>query len=1127
MIAGYIRPDVGNVSLNGQDITRLPVRHRMDLRLGHFPRGLGLPGEGAHALARFLLPLRHATRQLLGQLTPEAQIRARLRGMPLHPSLGRRLTQTERWHHADKVLEQFQLTALRSTPIAHLAGGEQRRLEIALCLAGEPLAVVLDEPFTGIDAPTVAHIHRILEELSRKGIGIILTDQNAREVLTIVDRAYLLQEGQVVTHSTREQLRCDPVAISDYLGPVAISDYLGKTYQESTATLTTAEKLAGGTKAAPLLELQGVVKYRRRRKLIDRVDLDVHAGEIVGLLGKNGAGKSTAVQMASGHLKPDVGKVIFNGTDITRSPAYQRARAGIGTVQQVSSVFRRLTVEQNLLAAIEATPVSRSLGRQMTRSERRERTDLMLAQFGLTHLRKNNAGRLSGGEKRRLEIARCLVCDPLLILLDEPFTGIDPQTIEDIQTIIRGLRDQGIGILITDHRARELLSLTDRCYVIHEGKVLTSGTSQQVIHDPVAIEEYLGNSFDEAALDHVVRQEKDHRLVEQMRTGDAAAAAELLRRGPAVVPVLLEALERRDVELRRRAFELLQRLVPGAAFDPYAPEGQRKQQIAFLRSSSSKGEPASNEYPKPGEYRPDPGRQATHTTDVNVTPENPQEPDESPPIDRPATTPLFLEGRLPLHVRLRDRVALEVRVVSQFRVVSQPASGVRAPLRDISPDPGGTEVLLVLNSPALTPVSENFRRVRVLPAVGSDWTLFELEARLTGVHIVEVTAYEGGAFLGNLRLQVTVDVQTQTGPTRQSTTPMVQRLREPGEVTLRIDYDDRENVYRYLLIDGTLGGPYLARGDRLKRTPQQAVEDLVCQMNKLARGKMPFGMAETRTYLKNKGIELWREFIPEEMQRRFWQLHSRITRMIILSQDDPVPWELLYPFARDGDAGFLVEQFPVARWVPEAPTSGDLSVGHAHFVVPDAGLPRASAEVEELRALMKERGVTGTEPIQELQQLLGLFSKTPFQLLHFACHNSFHPDSPNSSEIIMGRQPFQPTFLQEHADRFRPSSPLIFMNACRTDGQAPSYTRLAGWARSFLAAGAGAFIGSLWEVRDKTAGPFAREFYRALLQEATLGDALKAARGAIRDAPGDPTWLAYTLYGDPAARVSWRPTNGC
>src|SRR5437588_4178812 len=238
-----------------------------------------------------------------------------------------------------------------------------------------------------------------------------------------------------------------------------------------------------------ILEVQGLVKYYKKpgslifgpyRKVVDGVNFEVQLGEVVGLLGPNGAGKTTSFRMATGQVAPNEGRVTFNGQDVTLLPMYRRARLGMGYLSQETSVFRKLTVEQNILAILEAMPVYRTLGRRLTRAERHEKADKVLEKFGLTHLRKNNAARLSGGEKRRLEIARCLVCDPLLILLDEPFTGIDPQTIADIQQIVRGLREQGIGILVTDHRVREILMVTDRSYLIKAGKVLTSGTPQQI-----------------------------------------------------------------------------------------------------------------------------------------------------------------------------------------------------------------------------------------------------------------------------------------------------------------------------------------------------------------------------------------------------------------------------------------------------------------------------------------------------------------------------------------------------------------------------------------------------------------------------------------------------------------------
>src|SRR5947209_10409673 len=250
----------------------------------------------------------------------------------------------------------------------------------------------------------------------------------------------------------------------------------------------------------PLLEVRGLVKYYGRRKVVGGVDFQVDAGEVVGLLGPNGAGKTTSFRMTTGQITPHAGTVWFNGQDVTELPMFKRARLGMGYLSQETSVFRRLTVEQNILAILEAMPVCRSLGRGLSRKERWERTDAVLEQFGLTRVRKNNAARLSGGEKRRLEIARCLVCEPLLILLDEPFTGIDPKTIADIQEIVRDLRHQGIGILLTDHNVREALKITDRSYLIKDGKVRAHGTPQQIVHDEIAINEYLGRNFNDDAL---------------------------------------------------------------------------------------------------------------------------------------------------------------------------------------------------------------------------------------------------------------------------------------------------------------------------------------------------------------------------------------------------------------------------------------------------------------------------------------------------------------------------------------------------------------------------------------------------------------------------------------------------
>jgi len=230
-----------------------------------------------------------------------------------------------------------------------------------------------------------------------------------------------------------------------------------------------------------------LVKTYRGRNVVDGVSLSVGKGEIVGLLGRNGAGKTTTFYMVVGLVRPRRGRVMLGDRDITRLPMYQRARAGIGYLAQEASVFRKLTVEQNLRLVMEMN--------RLSRAEQDKRIDQLLEEFTITHLRKEMGFSLSGGERRRVEIARCLATNPTFILLDEPFTGIDPIVVSDIQEIIRHLKNRGIGILITDHSVRETLAITDRAYIIVEGKIRTAGTPEQILNDPVAKEHYLGNHF--------------------------------------------------------------------------------------------------------------------------------------------------------------------------------------------------------------------------------------------------------------------------------------------------------------------------------------------------------------------------------------------------------------------------------------------------------------------------------------------------------------------------------------------------------------------------------------------------------------------------------------------------------
>ena len=237
----------------------------------------------------------------------------------------------------------------------------------------------------------------------------------------------------------------------------------------------------------PILRSDNIVKIYGKRRVVDSVTIKIRQGEIVGLLGPNGAGKTTTFYMIVGMIRPNAGRIYLNEMDITGQPMYRRARLGIAYLSQEASVFRRLTVEENILAILETLPYSRE--------ERKKRAHQLLTELGVEHLARSKAYNLSGGERRRVEIARALVTQPKFILLDEPFAGVDPIAVEDIQRIIGGLKEKGIGVLITDHNVHETLSITDRAYLLYDGRVLKAGTADYLANDAEARKLYLGDKF--------------------------------------------------------------------------------------------------------------------------------------------------------------------------------------------------------------------------------------------------------------------------------------------------------------------------------------------------------------------------------------------------------------------------------------------------------------------------------------------------------------------------------------------------------------------------------------------------------------------------------------------------------
>ena len=261
----------------------------------------------------------------------------------------------------------------------------------------------------------------------------------------------------------------------------------GKTGVKPSDKATVARLKASGDEGTLVLSTDNLVKKYRQRTVVNHVSINVHQGEIVGLLGPNGAGKTTTFYMTTGLVTPNEGRVFLNDVDITTLPVYRRAQLGVGYLPQEASVFRPLSVEDNIRTVLEMT--------DLTPAEQKDRLEQLISEFHLQKVRKNLGNRLSGGERRRTEIARGLAINPHFIMLDEPFAGVDPIAVEDIQSIVYSLKSKNIGILITDHNAPETLSITDRAYLLFEGKILFQGTSEELAENPTVRDKYLGHNF--------------------------------------------------------------------------------------------------------------------------------------------------------------------------------------------------------------------------------------------------------------------------------------------------------------------------------------------------------------------------------------------------------------------------------------------------------------------------------------------------------------------------------------------------------------------------------------------------------------------------------------------------------
>ena len=423
---------------------------------------------------------------------------------------------------------------------------------------------------------------------------------------------------------------------------------------------------------------------------------------------------------------------------------------------------------------------------------------------------------------------------------------------------------------------------------------------------------------------------------------------------------------------------------------------------------------------------------------------------------------------------------------------------------------GGTTVTILVQAPpglrAFGPLEQTLR----VPEEGDSEPLrFAFRASAPGLHRVRAMAFAGGTFLGELETEVAVQPGGPTVEGQPVSAALTEVAPRYGEVTLQVRTDGGRTVFQ-LLSDMCLFEPVLAEAPAGE--PPAAVERAIATLKQLAIGRGPYSGDLARRWMQETGIGLWHGVVPGLIQEQYWQVRDHITSFTIATSHDVIPWELLYPLRPGSDDGFIVEQFPVLRRVFGQRRSDRVTIAPCTYVVSGRAPANTRQEIEALHAVLGTAGV-----VEDLEALLTMLSSGDCGPLHFVCHNSFSPEA--GSSIAMNGGPFVPGLLNSAAIRrsLAANSPLVFLNACRTAGTALEYSTMTGWAQQFMAAGAGAFVGTLWPVRSESAGAFAATFYACLRAGDSLGAAaLDARRSAIQDGP-DPTWLAYTVYGDPRA----------
>jgi hypothetical protein len=483
-----------------------------------------------------------------------------------------------------------------------------------------------------------------------------------------------------------------------------------------------------------------------------------------------------------------------------------------------------------------------------------------------------------------------------------------------------------------------------------------------------------------------------------------------------------------------------------------------------------------------------------------------------PTVEKEAGAARFLVAQMAQRVPLSAELSLLVRIAADADAFPEASSKAVA---DLEVGPNGRRVTVVVQAPRdLASVDALEQTIWVPPEGDSRPARFAFRAGSVGLHRLVVSAWAGGTFLAELTLEVSVQDGAPYVDAPAQVVPVDSLRAKPGEVTLQVGFDGHHYTFQ-LLSEPCYFEPVLA--EAVTARPTDAVERILAMLRSMAEGSTHYSPGNAQTWIEQAGVGLWNDMVPEQIKDQFWQLRKQISSfsIAIARGRDVIPWELLYPLAADTDEGFLVQQFPVMRRVFGQARSHRITLGDTRYILPPGSPKNAQNEIAALQQVLGS-STSAVDVVSDLNTLIALIESQKAGLLHFACHNTFRADD-GGSAITMSGGAFTPMLLNKAVIRHTLSgrNPLVFVNACRSAGAVPEYTRMMGWAEQFMAAGAGAFVGTLWAIRSETASEFAESFYGEITGGSPLGEACHRARLAIDHS--DPTWLAYSVYGDPAA----------